>query len=71
MLRYAPQVSVHRKQKKDYHMGKDFVDRPVVTIFALRSENARGVLQDWEVPAEVLSGLYVDDSALQVTSTAH
>jgi hypothetical protein len=57
---------VHRKVKKDYHLGKEMFDRPVVTIYALRSENGSGVMTDWEVPPELLQGLYVDDSALKV-----
>ena len=52
-------------------MGKDFMDRPVVTIYALRSENAQGTLTEWEVPPELLTGLYVDDTALKVTGAAH
>jgi len=57
---------VHRKQKKDYHLGKDFMDRPVVSLYALRSENQYGVMTDWQVPAEILQGLYVDETAVKV-----
>ena len=57
---------MHQQKKKEYHLGKEFVDRPVVSVYALRSENAQGVMTDWEVPQELLQGLYVDDSAVHV-----
>lgn len=62
---------MHSQKKKDYHLGKEFMERPVVSIYALRSENAQGVLTDWEVPAELLSGLYVDDGSVKVEGAKH
>lgn len=59
-------VSVFRQKKKQYHLGKEFHDRPVVSLYALRSENAAGQMTEWEVPQELLTGLYVDDDSVKV-----
>ena len=54
------------QKKKAIHAGKALVDRPIITIWALRSANAEGALVDWPVPDVMLSQVYVDDSELQV-----
>lgn len=50
-------VSVQVKQTKTYHMGRTLLERPVVTIYCLRSANADGVMTNWQLPESLLSGL--------------
>ena len=38
-------------------MGKTWASRPVITIFALRSENEAGAMTDWTLPAAYMNGL--------------
>lgn len=52
-------VAVQTKSKKTYHMGKTLLERPVISIYCLRSANADGVMTDWNVPESFLSGLSV------------
>ena len=35
------------------------MERPVVSIYALRSPNMEGVMTDWALPPELLSGVLV------------
>ena len=42
---------------KKVNLGRAWADRPVITIFALRSENDSGVMTDWNLPASYLNGL--------------
>jgi hypothetical protein len=50
------QVSVQERVKKSYHMGKTLLERPVISIYVLRSEDASGTLRDWSLPAAYLAG---------------
>jgi hypothetical protein len=53
-------VRVYMKPKSTMHMGKTFVERPVISIYALRSPNDAGVLTDWVLPEAFTAGLFVD-----------
>lgn len=65
-------VCVHLKPKKSYHMGRQIMERPVISIYCLRSPNAEGVLTDWELPEALTHGVYVQDGGdLKVTAGAH
>jgi hypothetical protein len=58
-------VQVKTKTKHTYHMGKQFLERPVITIWALRSANEEGVLTDWVLPDGSESMFEVHDDAPQ------
>jgi hypothetical protein len=45
---------VQTQKKKPYHLGRPFLERPVLSIYALRSPNAEGVMTDWQLPPELL-----------------
>jgi hypothetical protein len=55
-------IAVHIQAKKTLHLGKQFLERPVISIYALRSANAEGVLTDWTLPDAILNSIYVNDS---------
>ncbi len=50
------QVTVQTKQHKSYHMGRTLLERPVISIYALRSANQDGALTDWQLPESLLAG---------------
>ena len=56
-------VRVYMQPSSTLHMGKQFVERPIVSIYTLRSPNALGVLTDWVLPEAFTSGLFVDVTA--------
>lgn len=56
-------VTVQTQKKKPFHLGRQFMERPVVSVYALRSPNAEGVMTDWVLPPELLSGVLVQGPA--------
>ena len=42
------------------------MERPVLTLWALRSLNADGVLTDWPVPEELLNRVFVEETDIKV-----
>jgi hypothetical protein len=54
-------VSVKTKKKATFHMGKQFLERPMITIYALRSANDEGVLTDWVLPNSDVSQYDVEE----------
>ena len=56
-------VRVVLKAKGTVHIGQPFVERPIISIYCLRSPNDAGVLTDWVLPEAFTSGLFVDTSA--------
>ena len=54
------------QRKKAIHAGRAFMERPVLTLWALRSANADGVVVDWPVPEALLSRVFVEDSDIKV-----
>ena len=52
-LRWTIRVKVHKGNLQ--HMGRKFVEAPIISIYALRSHNDAGVLCDWPLP-EALMG---------------
>ena len=54
------------QRKKVIHAGRAFMERPVLTLWALRSGNADGVVVDWPVPESLLTQVFVEDSDLKV-----
>jgi hypothetical protein len=53
-------IRVLMKKKSTMHVGQTFVERPVISIYCLRSENDAGVLTDWTLPQAFTSALFVD-----------
>lgn len=53
-------VRVYMQKKSTLHMGQQFVERPIISIYALRSPNEAGVLTDWALPEAFTSALFVD-----------
>ncbi len=43
-------VGVHLRELKTAFKSKTFLERPIVTIWCLRSLNAAGKMTDWELP---------------------
>jgi hypothetical protein len=56
-------VRVYMQKATTMHMGKQFVEQPIVSIYTLRSPDANGTLTDWMLPEAFLSGLFVDVAA--------
>ena len=56
-------MTVQTQKKKPFHLGRQFMERPVVSVYALRSPNAEGVMTDWVLPPELLSGVLVQGPA--------
>lgn len=56
-------VRVYMQKATTMHLGKQFMERPIVSIYTLRSPDAEGTLTDWQLPEAFLSGLFVDVSA--------
>lgn len=54
-IRWTVRVSVAKREA--LHMGATFVERPVISIYALRSEGDGGVLLDWPLPEVFMQGL--------------
>lgn len=54
-------VTVKTKKKATFHMGKQFLERPIITIYALRSPNDEGVLTDWVLPNSDVSQYELDE----------
>lgn len=52
-------VTVQTQKKKPFHLGRQFMERPVVSVYALRSPNTEGIMTDWVLPPELLSGVLV------------
>lgn len=50
-------VRVNIAKTSTLHMGQTFVEVPIISIYALRSENAEGVLLDWPLPEAFNQGL--------------
>jgi hypothetical protein len=57
-------VHVKTKKKHTYHLGQQFLERPVITLWALRSANEDGVLTDWVLPDGSESMYELDDTPL-------
>jgi hypothetical protein len=55
-------VRVFMKKKSTMHLGQTFVERPIISIYCLRSPNDAGILTDWVLPDAFTSGLFVDVS---------
>ena len=54
-LRWTIRVNVQKKTA--LHMGKVFVERPILSIYALRAHDDAGVLLDWPLPEALMHGL--------------
>jgi len=63
-------VRVYMQPSSTMHLGKQFLERPIVSIYTLRSPNADGVLTDWTLPEAFLSGLFVDVTAKEADGDA-
>jgi hypothetical protein len=63
-------VRVYMQPSSTMHLGKQFLERPIVSIYTLRSPNADGVLTDWTLPEAFLSGLFVDVTAKEADGEA-
>jgi len=50
-------IRVNVQKRSTMHMGKVFVERPIISIYALRSQNDEGVLLDWPLPEALMHGL--------------
>ena len=50
-------IRVNVQKRSTMHMGKVFVERPIISIYALRSHNDQGVLLDWPLPEALMHGL--------------
>lgn len=50
------QVTVQMKDKKSYHLGRTLLERPVVSVYLLRSEDASGTMRNWTLPDALTSG---------------
>jgi hypothetical protein len=57
-------VRVNMKEKKTLHMGQQFVERPIISIYCLRSPNDAGVMTDWVLPDALTSGVLIDTSSM-------
>lgn len=44
------------KAKKTYHLGRTMLERPVISIYVLRSEDGSGVMRNWTLPEALTSG---------------
>ena len=55
-------IVVKIKSKVASRLGQSMMERPVLSIYALRSVNSEGQMQDWVVPGSLLTGLWLDDS---------
>jgi len=44
------------KAKKSYHLGRTVLERPVISLYALRSEDASGAMRNWTLPEALTSG---------------
>ena len=56
-------VRVYMQKATTMHMGKQFVEQPIVSIYTLRSPDGNGTLTDWMLPEAFLTGLFVDVAA--------
>jgi len=56
-------VRVYMQKAMTMHLGKQFVEQPIVSIYTLRSPDENGTLTDWMLPEAFLSGLFVDVAA--------
>lgn len=56
-------VRVYMQKATTMHLGKQFVEQPIVSIYTLRSPDANGTLTDWMLPEAFLAGLFVDVAA--------
>jgi hypothetical protein len=54
-LRWTVRVNVQKRSS--LHLGHTFVERPIISIYALRSTNDEGVLLDWPLPDALTQGL--------------
>lgn len=50
-------VRVNVAKASTMHMGTTFVERPIISIYALRSEGDNGMLLDWPLPEVFMQGL--------------
>lgn len=57
-------IAVHVKPKKRYQLGRTFMERPVISIYCLRSVNKEGQLTDWSLPASLLHSIIIQDNSL-------
>ena len=57
MLRLLLQVAVQSKAIKTFHLGKTILERPLITIYCLRSVNQDGVMTDWQLPEALLNSI--------------
>lgn len=60
-------VTVHIAHKKAYHMGKEMVERPVISIYVLKAPNEEGNLVDWQLPEQLMHGLIIKDFPAEQT----
>jgi len=57
---------VHIKPKNTLHIGKALLERPVVSLWCLRSANSAGQMTDWTLPEALTRGDVVTvDAAVQ------
>ena len=54
-LRWTLRVNVAKASTM--HMGQTFVERPIISIYALRCTSDNGVLLDWPLPEVFMQGL--------------
>ena len=54
-LRWTLRVNVAKASTM--HMGQTFVERPIISIYVLRSAGDNGVLLDWPLPEVFMQGL--------------
>lgn len=54
-IRWTVRVNVAKKEA--LHMGATFVERPILSIYALRTEGEGGVKLDWPLPEVFMQGL--------------
>ena len=57
-LRWTIRVKVQKGNLQ--HLGKKYVECPIISIYALRSHNDAGGLVDWPLPEALMGGLLFD-----------
>ena len=59
-LRWTIRVKVQKGNLQ--HLGKKYVECPIISIYALRSQNDAGGLVDWPLPEALMGGLLFEHS---------
>ena len=63
-IRWTIRVNVAKREAM--HLGATFVERPIISIYALRSEDADGRLLDWPLPEAFMTGLLFERKKVEI-----